>query len=135
MEESDMRSAEGFSIFINDLQLMNNNLEPKLDQMPFMRQMQEQIASVVVDGRQLEAEQETARKMLRELVRKRQELEKRGVDLRLRAAAMLRGTFGFTSEELIPFGIRPRPRNTAPRKRRKKADAEQQQAQTGSKAA
>jgi hypothetical protein len=43
---------------------------------------------------------------------------------------MLRGTFGFASEELIPFGIRPRPRNTAPRKRKTKAKAEQQQAET-----
>jgi hypothetical protein len=125
-----MRSAEGFSVLINDLQLMNKNLEPKLDQIPFMRPLQEEIARVVVDGRELEAEQETARKMLRELVRKRQELEKRGTDLRLRTAAMLRGTFGFTSEELIPFGIRPRPRNTGPRKRRTKAEAEPQQAET-----
>jgi len=120
-----MRSAEGFSVLINDLQLMNNNLEPRLEEIPYMRKLQEQIARVVVGGRELEAEQETARKMLRELVRKRQELEKEGTDLRLRAAAMLRGTFGFTSEELIPFGIRPRPRNTGPRKRRKKAEAEQ----------
>ena len=125
-----MRSAEGFSVLINDLQLMNKNLEPKLDQIPFMRPLQEEIARAVADGRELEAEQESARKMLRELVRKRQELEKRGTDLRLRTAAMLRGTFGFTSEELIPFGIRPRPRNTGPRKRRKKAETEQQQAET-----
>jgi len=124
-----MRSADGFSVLINDLQLMNNNLEPRLAEYPYLRPLQEDIASVVVEGRELEAEQETARKMLRELVRKRQELEKRGSDLRLRTAAMLRGTFGFTSEELIPFGIRPRPRNTGPRKRRTKAEAEQQQAE------
>src|SRR4026208_904248 len=111
-----MRSAEGFSVLTNDLQLMNNNLEPKLEEIPYMRKLQEQIARVVVGGRELEAEQETARKMLRGLVRKRQEREKEGTDLRLRAAAMLHGTFGFTSEELIPFGIRPRPRNTGPRK-------------------
>ncbi len=121
-----MRSAEGFSVLINNLQLMSNNLEPKLDQFPYMRPLHEEIARVVDGGRELEAEQETARKMLRELVRKRQELEKQGADLRLRAAAMLRGTFGFTSEELIPFGIRPRPRNTGPRKRRKKAESQQQ---------
>ena len=130
-----MRSAEGFSILINDLQLMNNNLEPRLEEYPYLRPLQEDIARVVVEGRELEAEQETARKMLRELVRKRQELEKRGTDLRLRTAAMLRGTFGFTSEELIPFGIRPRPRNTGPRKRRKKAEAESQQAEKDSAAA
>ena len=117
-----MRSADGFSIRMNDLQLMSNNLEPKLEKMEFLRPIQEDIAAVVVEGRQVEAEQENARKVLAELVRKRQELEKKGETLRRRAAAMLRGTFGFTSEELIPFGIRPRPRNTGPRKRKTKAE-------------
>lgn len=120
-----MRSAEGFSVLINDLQLMNNNMEPRLEELPYLRPLHEGIAQLVVEGRELEAEQETARKMLRELVRKRQELEKHGTDLRNRTAAMLRGTFGFTSEELIPFGVRPRPRNTAPRKRKKKAEPQQ----------
>ena len=120
-----MRSAEGFSVLINDLQLMNNNLEPRLEEFSYLRPLQEGIAQVVVEGRELDAEQETARKMLRELVRKRQELEKRGTDLRNRTAAMLRGTFGFTSEELIPFGVRPRPRNTAARKRKKKTEPQQ----------
>ena len=127
------RSADGFSIRINNLQLMSNNLEPKLDQMPFMRPIQEEIAALVVEGRQLEADQENARKQFTELVRRRQELEKRGESLRLRAASMLRGTFGFTSEELIPFGLRPRPRNTTPRKRKTKA--EKQQAAAEAKAA
>lgn len=128
-----MRSAEGFSILINDLQLMSRQLEAKLGegQMEFIRPIQEEMGQVVVSGREVEAEQETARKMLRELVRKRQELEKRGTELRNRAAAMLRGTFGFTSEELIPFGIRPRPRNTAPRKTKRKAKAEQKQSEAG----
>jgi hypothetical protein len=67
---------------------------------------------------------ENARKQFTELVRRRQELELKGETLRLRAAAMLRGTFGFTSEELIPFGLRPRPRNTGPRKRKTKAEKE-----------
>jgi len=126
------RSANGFSIRMNDLQLMSNNLEPKLEEMEFLRPLHAEISVLVVEGRQLEADQENARKVLTELVRRRQELEKKGETLRLRAAAMLRGTFGFTSEELIPFGIRPRPRNTAPRKRKAKAE---QKAGTESKAA
>jgi hypothetical protein len=127
------RSADGFSIRMNNLQLMSNNLEPKLEKMEFLRPIQEEIVAVVTEGRQLDADQENARKVLTELVRRRQELEKKGETLRLRAAAMLRGTFGFTSEELIPFGIRPRARNTAPRKRKSKA--EKPQAGTDSKAA
>ena len=126
------RSADGFSIRMNNLQLMSNNLEPKLAKMEFLRPIHEEIAGVVVEGRQLEADQENARKVLTELVRRRQELEQKGETLRLRAAAMLRGAFGFTSEELIPFGIRPRPRNTAPRKRKAKTE---KQAGSDSKAA
>ena len=127
-----MRSADGFSIRMNNLQLMSNNLEPKLETMEFLRPIHQEISALVVDGRQLEADQENARKAFTEFVRRRQELEKRGEELRRRAAAMLRGTFGFTSEELIPFGIRPRARNTAPRKRKAKAE---QKAGTESKAA
>jgi hypothetical protein len=117
---------------MTDLQLMSNNLEPKLEEMEFLRPLHAEISALVVEGRQLEADQENARKVLTELVRRRQELEKKGETLRLRAAAMLRGAFGFTSEELIPFGIRPRARNTAPRKRKAKAE---QKAGTDSKAA
>lgn len=129
-----MRSADGFSIRMNNLQLMSNNLEPKLATMEFLRPIHEEIAAVVVEGRQVEADQENARKVLTEIVRRRQELEQKGETLRLRAAAMLRGVFGFTSEELIPFGLRPRPRNTAPRSKRRKK-AEKQQAGAESKAA
>ena len=129
------RSADGFSIRMNNLQLMRNNLEPKLGQMEYLRPIHEEITAVVTESRQVDAEQENARKVLAELVRRRQELEKRGETLRLRAAAMLRGTFGFTSEELIPFGIRPRPRNTAPRKRKTKAEKEAEVAKKQTQAA
>jgi hypothetical protein len=105
-----------------------------VEKMEFLRPIQEEIVAVVTEGRQLDADQENARKQFTELVRRRRELEKKGEVLRLRAAAMLRGAFGFTSEELIPFGIRPRPRNTAPRKRKTKAEkqAEAAKQQTGS---
>ncbi len=79
----------------------------------------------MVDARKLEDEQENARKQLRELVRRRQELELRGEEARRRLAALLRGTFGFKSEELIPFGLNPQPRNPAASRRRKKAESDE----------
>ena len=85
-----------------------------------IRPLQEELSTVVVEARQLEDEQENARKQLRELVRRRQELEHRGEEARRRLAALLRGTFGFKSEELIPFGLNPLPRNRAASSRRKK---------------
>lgn len=117
-----MRRADSFSIKVNNWSLMKSNLEPRLGELPQeLRPLQEGLAEVVVEARQLENDQENARKQFRELVRRRQELEVRGEKLRRRAAAFLRGTFGFTSEELIPFGVNPLPRNTAARKRKKNA--------------
>ena len=66
-----------------------------------------------VDGRQ-----ELARGQARDLTRQRQDIEKRGDDLHRRIASHLRGTFGFTSEQLVQFGVNPRPRVT----RRKKTE-------------
>ena len=119
-----MRKADLFSIRVNNWQLMKSNLEPRLPEYPQFGAMHGELSTIVVDARQLESDQEIARKQFTELVRRRQELERRGEDIRRRLAALLRGTFGFTSEELIPFGINPLPRNTAPRKsKKKKAEA------------
>jgi hypothetical protein len=120
----DMRRADSFSIKVNNWNLMKSNLEPRLGGLPQeLRPLQEGLAAVVVEARQLENDQENARKQFTEIVRRRQELELRGENLRRRAAALLRGTFGFTSEELIPFGVNPLPRNTGARKRKKKVQA------------
>lgn len=125
-----MRRADSFSIKVNNWSLMNTNLEPRLGTLPpQLGPLQEELSTVVVDARQLESEQENARKQFMELVRRRQDLERRGEDIRRRAAALLRGTFGFTSEELIPFGVNPLPRNTAARKRKRKADKAAQPAE------
>lgn len=120
-----MRRADSFSIKVNNWSLMKSNLEPRLDQLPAQaRPLQEELSGVVVEARQLEDEQENARKQFRELVRRRQELERRGEEARRRLAALLRGTFGFKSEELIPFGLNPQPRKPGvSRRRKKKAEA------------
>ena len=118
-----MRRADSFSIKVNNWSLMKSNLEPRLDQLPAQaRPLQEELSVVLVEARQLEDEQENARKQFRELVRRRQELERRGEEARRRLAALLRGTFGFKSEELIPFGLNPQPRNPAASRRRKKKE-------------
>lgn len=120
-----MRRAVSFSIKVNNWNLMKTSLEPRLGELPpQLRPIQEELANLVTEGQILESDQENARKQLTEFVRRRQELEKRGEDIRRRAAALLRGTFGFTSEELIPFGVNPAPRNSAARKRKAKAKAE-----------
>jgi hypothetical protein len=42
-----------------------------------------------------------------DVVHRRQEVEKKGQVLRGRAASHLRGSFGFSSDELVKFGVRP----------------------------
>lgn len=114
-----MRRAVSFSVKVTNWNLMKTSLEPRLGELPpQLRSIQEELASLVTQGQILESDQEKARKQFTEFVRQRQELEKRGENIRRRAAALLRGTFGFTSEELIPFGVNPAPRNTAARKRK-----------------
>lgn len=68
-----------------------------------------ELEALITEIRGLDNEQEVARMRLRELTRRRREAEQKGEALRRRVAAHLRGTFGFTSEQLIQFGINPRP--------------------------
>jgi len=51
-------------------------------------------------------------------IHQRQELEKKGEVLRRRAESHLKGSFGFTSDDLVQFGISPR--KTGPRGPNKK---------------
>lgn len=125
-----MRRADMFSIRVNNWQLMKSNLEPRLPEFPQFVGMHGELSAIVNDARQLESDQELARKQFMEMVRRRQELERRGEDVRRRLAAILRGTFGFTSEELIPFGVNPLPRNTAKRRSKKKKAEDAAKAET-----
>ena len=67
----------------------------------------------------MDTRQQDLRGSLQETVRQRQDLEKRGRDLRLRVAAILRGSFGFNNQTLLAFGLKPR----RPRRKKTPADA------------
>lgn len=123
-----MRSATVFSGKITNWDLLNTNLKPYLEEMPYLQPIQAELESVISTGRVLDSEQEVARAQLRELTRRRQDLEKQGESLRRRVASHLRGTFGFTSEQLIKFGVNPRPirvRRKSPEKPQETAAAPQ----------
>jgi hypothetical protein len=111
-----MRSATIFGKTVNNWQLVNDNLKPHLAEMPQVQPIAAELETVIGRARTLENEQEITRGRLRELIRQRQDTEKQGENLRRRLASFLRGTFGFTSEQLIQFGINPRPKKTRPRK-------------------
>jgi hypothetical protein len=113
-----MRQANRFSERITNWDLASTNVKPHLGEMPQVAPLATELESVVVEARGLDSRQELARSQVRDLTRQRQDIEKRGEDLRRRIASHLRGTFGFTSEQLIQFGVNPRPRVT----RRKKTE-------------
>ncbi|HEX3555325.1 MAG TPA: hypothetical protein VIA62_19035 [Thermoanaerobaculia bacterium] len=105
-----MRSANVFGAKITNWDLANTNVKPHLAEMPQVQPLQAELEAVIVEARSLDSRQELARSQARDLTRQRQDIEKRGEDLRRRIASHLRGTFGFTSEQLVQFGVNPRPR-------------------------
>ena len=112
--------------------LLNSNVEEHLPEMPQVQPLHTELQGLAGEIRSLDNEQEETRSKLRDIVQRRQEVERRGEVVRRRIEAHLRGTFGFTNEQLIKFGVKPRPRVI----RRKKAqDNPGQQATTTQKAA
>ena len=107
-----MRSITGLGKTVVNWQLLNDNIKPHLTEMPQVQPLAVEVEAVIAEVRAIDNEQEIARGRLRELTRRRRDAEKKGEGLRRRVAAHLRGTFGFTSEQLIQFGINPRPTRT-----------------------
>lgn len=121
-----MRSAKYFANIINNWALLNDNLKPRIEELgPQAQALQIELEGVLSRARALENRQELARGEFHQLTRDRQTLEKEGEDLRRRLGSFVRGTYGFTSEQLIPFGIKPRPRTGTRRKSKKKKEEQQ----------
>ncbi len=113
-----MRTAREFSNRTTNWDVTSTNIKPHLADMPQVAPLQAELESLIPDARALDSRLEVVRGQARDLTKQRQDLEKRGESLRRRIASHLRGTYGFTSEQLIQFGVNPRPRV-----RRKKAVA------------
>jgi hypothetical protein len=77
---------------------------------------------------------DVARGQLQDLVHQRQALETQGETLRRRAGSVLKGSLGFTSDDLVKFGIRPRKTGArGPRKPKPPVTPEAPAAPTASK--
>ncbi len=105
-----MSRARVLSTKIRSWDLLNENVKPLLPDMLHMQPLQAELEAFLDEVRGIDNEQEEARSKLRDLVRRRQELERQGELVRRRMHAHLRGTYGYTNEQLIKFGIKPRPR-------------------------
>jgi hypothetical protein len=112
-----MRKAQTFAKKITEWELLNTNIKPHLTEMPYLQDIVTELDALIAEAKGFDNQQEVARGQLQDLVHKRQDAEKRGEALRRRAASHLKGSFGFTSDDLVKFGVRPR--KTGPRGPRK----------------
>ncbi len=120
-----MRNAKEFSNRITSWDLTSASVKPHVADMPQVQPLLTELDALIPDARSLDVRMEHARSQARDLTKQRQDLEKQGENLRRRIASHLRGTFGFTSEQLGQFGINPRPRVI----RRKKSEAKKTKTQ------
>ena len=107
-----MRKAQSFAKKITEWELLNANIKPHLPEMPFLQEIVTELEGLIAEAKGLDSQQEVVRGQLQEIVQKRQEAEKRGETLRRRATSHLKGSFGFSSNELVKFGVRPRKTGT-----------------------
>ena len=105
-----MSRAKVLSTKIRGWDLLNENVRPHLAEMPHVQPLQTELQGLLDEARTLDNEQEELRAKFRDLVQRRRDVERRGEIVRRRVQAHLRGTFGHTNEQLIKFGIKPRPR-------------------------
>ena len=120
-----MRKAQTFAKKITEWELINTNLKPHLQDMPYLQEIVTALDALIGEAKGLDSQQEAARSQLQDVVHRRQEVEKKGQVLRSRAASHLKGSFGFSSDELVKFGVRPlKAGNRAPRKAKAAAPAQ-----------
>ncbi|MFL6259026.1 MAG: hypothetical protein ACJ76Y_04880 [Thermoanaerobaculia bacterium] len=112
-----MRKAQTFAKKITEWELLNTNIKPHLQEMPYLQEIVTALDALIAEAKSVDSQQEAARGQWEDLVHRRQSVEKEGESLRRRAASHLRGSFGFTSDQLVKFGVRPR--KTGPRGPRK----------------
>ncbi|MFY9820000.1 MAG: hypothetical protein WAM82_01375 [Thermoanaerobaculia bacterium] len=105
-----MRNAQEFSNRITSWGLTSESVKPHLADMPQVQPLLTELDALIPDARSLDTRMELARSQARDLTKQRHDIEKQGENLRRRIASHLRGTFGFTSDQLGQFGINPRPR-------------------------
>jgi hypothetical protein len=105
-----------FGAKVNRWALLNDNIKAYSGELPLqIGPLQSQLEFLLDQARDLENAQEIARSTLLGSTHSRLEIERDGERVRTQIEALLRGTFGFSNEKLVQFGVHAR---TAPRKRK-----------------
>lgn len=115
-----MRAAKSLGQTLVNLDLLRKNVQPKLEEMPFLKPFHDELSELVDRVRDLDGRLETAKGESKQMLNERREAVKRAENLGRRLASHLRASLDFTNERLADFGIKPRPRVTRPRTKRRK---------------
>ncbi|HEX5717927.1 MAG TPA: hypothetical protein VF179_17340 [Thermoanaerobaculia bacterium] len=107
-----MRHSKVYSGKINSWDVLVSSLLARLAEWPFLEPLYNELLALVADLRVLVLQQEAARAQFHEAIGRRQEMERRGVELRTRIAAHLKAQLGFRNDQLRQFGLNPLPRAT-----------------------
>jgi len=83
-------------------------LKPLLGDMPHVADLHAQLEKVITQSEELDARSEALKAESREVTKTRVTLAKTGDDLRKRLGAALQTSYGFASEKLLEFGLKPR---------------------------
>jgi len=112
-------NKSSFGEKISNWKVIHTNLQPHLGDMQHLQPIGTELQTLITEAEALDSEFEVARQQKTALARRRKQIVLQADRLRARASAHLRGSFGFTSEQLIQFGISPLKVGS---ERRKKAD-------------
>jgi hypothetical protein len=101
--------------------VISAGLKPLLAGMPHLADLHGELEQIIAQSEVLDARAEALKAESREVNANREALARSGDDLRGRLGASLQTTYGFQSEKLIEFGLKPRKargRDKQPRIRR-----------------
>ena len=103
-------ARKGISTMIGEIDAISNNLKDRLGEegLQFLTGLQSELEAWLAEARSLERQQEIDTGRSRQTARRRQQVQRRGVDLRGRVASHLQGHFGKKAQTLQQFGLRPR---------------------------
>jgi hypothetical protein len=102
-----MRNQNTFGDKVSNWKVIIANIVPRLEEMPHLQPVLNELQALVAEAEELDAEQEMARGRFREMSIQRREILGKGQAVRSRVAAHLKGTFGYTSGQLVQFGLNP----------------------------
>jgi hypothetical protein len=100
-------NKSSFGEKISRWKVIQTNLQPHLTDMPHLSPIQGELQTLIAQAEALDSEFELARQQKTVLASRRKEIVQLADRFRGRAAAHLKGSFGFSSDELIQFGIPP----------------------------